>query len=43
MLDKVFNIAKNPKYHRYQRGLDSVLYKFFDRKTSGRTVKSDIV
>ena len=28
--DKAFNIAKNPKYDGYQRGLTSVVYKFFD-------------
>ena len=26
--DKVFNIAKNPKYDGYQRGLASMVYKF---------------
>ena len=26
--DKAFNIAKNPKYDGYQRGLASVVYKF---------------
>ena len=26
--DKVFNIAKNPKYDGYQRGLTSMVYKF---------------
>ena len=26
--DKVFNIAKNPKYDRFQRELDSLVYKF---------------
>ena len=31
--DKVFNIAKNPKYDRYQRGLASMVYKFFDKKS----------
>ena len=30
---KEFNIAKNPKYDRYQRGLASMVYKFFDKKT----------
>ena len=25
--DKTFNIAKNPKYDRYQRGLASMVYK----------------
>ena len=28
--DKTFNIAKNPKYDGYLRGLASILYKFFD-------------
>ena len=27
--DKAFNIAKNPKYDGYQRGLSSMLYTFF--------------
>ena len=27
--DKAFNIAKNPKYDGYQRGLASMVYKFF--------------
>ena len=31
--DKAFNIAKNPKYDRYQYGLASMVYKFFDKKT----------
>ena len=38
--DKAFNIAKNPKYDKYQRGLASMVYKFFDKKTSGGAVKS---
>ena len=33
--DKAFNIAKNPKYDGYQRGLASMVYKFFDKKTKG--------
>ena len=32
--DKAFNIAKNPKYDGYQRGLASMVYKFFDKKSS---------
>ena len=32
---KSFNIAKNPKYDGYQRGLGSMVYKFFDKKSSG--------
>ena len=30
--DKAFNIAKNPKYDGYQRGLASMVYKFFEIK-----------
>ena len=33
--DKAFNIAKNPKYDGYQRGLGSLVYKFFDKKSKG--------
>ena len=28
--DKAFNIAKIPKYDGHQRGLASMVYKFFD-------------
>ena len=41
--DKTFNIAKNPKYVGYQRGLDSMVYRFFDKKTLGGTVKNEII
>ena len=30
--DKAFNIAKNPKYDGYQRGLVSMVYKFFESR-----------
>ena len=33
--DKAFNIAKNLKYDGYQRGLASIVYKFFDKKSAG--------
>ena len=33
--DKAFNIAKNPKHDGYQRGLASIVYKFFDKKSAG--------
>ena len=36
--DKAFNIAKNPKYDGYQRGLASMAYKFFHKKTKGSGV-----
>ena len=39
--DKAFNIAKNPKYDGYQHKLASMIYKYFDKKTSGRTVKNE--
>ena len=42
--DKAFNIAKDPKYYGYQRGLASTIYKFFDKKTKrsglSHTIKS---
>ena len=41
MLDKAFNIAKNPKYDGYQRGLASMIYKFVDKNTSGNHIKSE--
>ena len=43
MCDKAFNIAKSPKYDGYQRGLALIVYKFFDEKYSGRTVKNENV
>ena len=39
--DKLFNTAKNPKYEEYQRGLPSEVYFFFDKKSSGGTVKNE--
>ena len=32
--DKAYNIASNPKYHGYQRGLASMVYKFFVKKST---------
>ena len=40
LCDKAFNIAENPKYHGYQKGLSSMLYKFFDKKLSLLTDRS---
>ena len=31
--DKAFKIASDPKYDGYQRGLASMVYKFFDKKS----------
>ena len=36
--DKASNIAKNPKHDGYKRGLSSMVYKFFDKKTAGSGV-----
>ena len=38
---KAHNIAKNPKYFQYQRGLASVVYKCLDKKSSDAAVKSE--
>ena len=36
--DKAFNVAENPKYDGYQRGLVFMVYKFFDKKSAGSGV-----
>ena len=38
--DKTFDIAKNPKYDGYQRGLPSIFYKFFDKNSAGKGVNT---
>ena len=35
MRNKAFKIASDPKYDGYQRALASMVYKFFDKKSSG--------
>ena len=37
--NRAFNIAKDPKYDEYQRGLASVVYKFIDKKSAGSGAK----
>ena len=37
--NKAFDIAKDPKYDGYQRGLTSMVYKCFDSKVSGSGTK----
>ena len=32
--DKASKVASDPKYDGYQRGLSSMIYKFFDKKSS---------
>ena len=41
--DKAFNIAKSPKYDGYQRGLASMVYKFFDKKSKGSGVSIKVL
>ena len=39
--DKAYDIASNPEYDGYQRGLASMVYKFFDKKSMGSGIKKD--
>ena len=40
--DKALKIANNPKYDGYQRELVSMVYKFFDKKSKGSSIKNEI-
>ena len=39
--DKAFKIASDPKYDGYQRGLASMVYKIFDKKSSGSGIANE--
>ena len=39
--DKELNVAKDPKQDGYQRALGSMVYKFFDKKSSGNGIKNE--
>ena len=39
---KAFAIANNPKNDGYQRGLTSMVYLFFDKKSKGGGFKNEI-
>ena len=39
--DKPFKIADDPKYDGYQTELASMVYKFFDKKSSGSGVATE--
>ena len=41
--DKAYNIASNPEYDGYQRGLASMVYKFFDKKSMGSGIASSSI
>ena len=36
--DKAFKIPNNPNYGGYQRGLASMVYRFFDKKSKGSDI-----
>ena len=40
--NRAFNIAKDPKYDGYQRGLASMVYNFFDSKVEGSGVNTKL-
>ena len=37
LCDKAFNIGKNLQYDEYQRSFASMVYKFFDKKSSSKS------
>ena len=39
--DKTFNIASEQKHDGYQRGIVSMVYKFFDKKPSGGRINNN--
>ena len=39
--DNPFKISSDPKYDGYQRGLVSMVYKFFDKESSGICVDAE--
>ena len=39
--DKAFKIASDPKHDGYQRGLASMVYNFFDKKSTGSGVANE--
>ena len=39
--DKAFKIASDPKYDGYQRGLASMVDKFFDKKSKGSGITNE--
>ena len=41
--DKAFHIAKNPNNVGYQRGIASMVYRYFDKKTAGGTIENEII
>ena len=40
---KSYDIASNPEYYGYQRGLASMVYKFFDKNSTGSGIASSSI
>ena len=40
--DKAFKIERNSKNDGYQRGLASMVYKVFDKQSTGSSIKKEI-
>ena len=40
--NKALKIASNPKYNGYERGLASIVCKFFDKKSKGCGIKNKL-
>ena len=41
--DKAYDIASNPEYDGYQRGFAGMVYKFFDKKSTGSGIASSSI
>ena len=41
--DKAYDIASNPEYDGYQRGLAGMIYKFFDKKSTGSGIARSLI
>ena len=41
LTDRAFKIASDPKYDDWQKGLASMIYKFFDKKSSGSSIANE--
>ena len=39
--NKAFKIASDPKYDGFQKGLASMVYTFFDKKSSGSRITNE--
>ena len=41
--DEAYDIASNPEYNGYQRGLASMVYKFFNKKSTGSGIANSSI